>query len=469
MDVLFYQLKNPTPTRYEELKLMDLTRFRAGLFLHTLHANVNEDMKLAFKMVTFSLIAKGEKILKKEAIDTLESNIFKKRLLDIMQEKVGCVNKEQDDGIADFLRSVSKEQDDSIGDLDSTYGRARILHETIRLTSYWEEQVQSTKFSEEDLAILVTVDIIKKWDSKKFVEKAIFNVEFLRKHVQLTIQSMIDTEEEKTRKEKHMIKIKEELVSFEYLEKIIDQNYIHVVLLLIKSLLEVETNQEELIRGLVQALGANGSLESVVTEEFYIMPVQQYIILGLAMLNLHSNLNFEQFVRKPPVFEIKTIMAWLRGEQALSRESVLFRGPYLLRKKAMGQKKKIDLCNVQEIELLEEGELEEKEKIKEEEKEEGEKEKPAKKAKRVTGEKEKPIQAKDEKANIQENYKDKEPRRTTNSYDNFRSRGGSWYSSNMSRGGRGRGNPSFSRGGRGAPIFGRGGFPAFEPYQPYYY
>ena len=208
---------------------MDLTQFRAGLFLHTLHANVNEDMKLAYQMVAFSLIAKGEKILKKEAIDMLDSNIFKKRLLDIMQEKVGCVSKERDDGIADFFRSVSKEQDDSIGDLESTYGRARILHETIRLTSYWEEQVQGTKFSEETLAILVTVDIIKKWDSKKFVEKAIFNVEFLRKHVQLTIQSMIDTEEEKTRKEKHMIKIKEELVSFEYLEKIIDQNYIHVV------------------------------------------------------------------------------------------------------------------------------------------------------------------------------------------------------------------------------------------------
>ena len=153
---------------------MDLTRFRAGLFLHTLHANVNEDMKLAFKMVTFSLIAKGEKILKKEAIDTLESNIFKKRLLDIMQEKVGCVNKEQDDGIADFLRSVSKEQYDTIGDLDSTYGRARILHETIRLTSYWEEQVQSTKFSEEDLAILVTVDIIKNG-----IQKSLWKKQFL--------------------------------------------------------------------------------------------------------------------------------------------------------------------------------------------------------------------------------------------------------------------------------------------------
>ena len=34
-----------------------------------------------------------------------------------MQEKVGCVSKEQDDGIADFLKSVSKDQDDSIGDL----------------------------------------------------------------------------------------------------------------------------------------------------------------------------------------------------------------------------------------------------------------------------------------------------------------------------------------------------------------
>ena len=115
-----------------------------------------------------------------------------------------------------------------------------------------------------------------------------------------------------------MIKIKEEMVSFEYLEKIIDQNYVHVVLLLMKGLLEVQPKQEELIKGLVQALGAHGSLESVVTEEFCIMPVQQYIILGLAMLNLHSNLNFEQFVRKPHVFEIKTIMAWLRGEQALS-------------------------------------------------------------------------------------------------------------------------------------------------------
>ena len=131
--------------------------------------------------------------------------------------------------------------------------------------------------------------------------------------------------------------------------------------------------------------------------------------------------------------------------------------------------KKIALANIQEVEMLEEEELEEKKTIKEEEEEleEGEKEKPAKKAKKVTGEKEKPIQAKDEKANIQEIYKDKEPRKTTNSYDNFRSRGGSWYSSNMSRGGRG--NPSFSRGGRGAPIFGRGGFPTFEPYQPYYY
>ena len=89
-----------------------------------------------------------------------------------------------------------------------------MLHETIRLTSYWEEQVRSTKFDEETFA----------------------NVEVMRKHVQLTIQTMIDTEEEKNRKEKHMIKIKEELVSFEYLEKIIDQNYIHVVLLLIKSL-----------------------------------------------------------------------------------------------------------------------------------------------------------------------------------------------------------------------------------------
>ena len=53
--------------KYEELKQMDLSRFRAGLFLHQLHASVNEDMKLAYQMVAFVLIAKGEKVLKKEA------------------------------------------------------------------------------------------------------------------------------------------------------------------------------------------------------------------------------------------------------------------------------------------------------------------------------------------------------------------------------------------------------------------
>ena len=46
-----------------------------------------------------------------------------------------------------------------------------------------------------------------------------------------------------------------------------------------KSLLEVEPIQEDLIKGLVQALGATGSLEAVVTEEFYIKPVQQYIVV----------------------------------------------------------------------------------------------------------------------------------------------------------------------------------------------
>ena len=81
---------------------MDLTRFRAGLFLHTLHANVNEDMKLGYEMLAFGLIAKGEKILKQEAIEMIDSNIFKKRLFDIMQEKVGYVSKERDDGIAEF-------------------------------------------------------------------------------------------------------------------------------------------------------------------------------------------------------------------------------------------------------------------------------------------------------------------------------------------------------------------------------
>ena len=162
-----------------------------------------------------------------------------------MQEQVGYVSKERDDGIAEFLRSVSKEQDDSIGDLDSTFGRARVLHETIRLTSYWEEQVRSTKYDEDTLATLVTVNIIR---------KCIYNVEFMRKHVQLTIQTMIDTEEEKNRKEKHMKKIKEEMVSFEYLEKIIDQDFVHVVVLVMKSLLEVQPKKEELIKGLVQAL-----------------------------------------------------------------------------------------------------------------------------------------------------------------------------------------------------------------------
>ena len=60
------------------------------------------------------------------------------------------------------------------------------------------------------------------------------------------------------------------------------------------------------------------------------------------MLNLHSNLNFELFVKKKPhVFEIKTIMTWLQGEQFLSRDSVLFRGRYLLKRKAIIGKKKI--------------------------------------------------------------------------------------------------------------------------------
>ena len=179
-------------------------------------------------MVAFGLIAKGEKVLKKEAIDMVVSNIVKKRLFGIMQEQVGYVNKEQDDGIAEFLGSVNKEQDDGIADLDSSFGRARVLHETIRLSSYWEEQVKSMNYDEETLATLVTVNILKKWDSKKFVEKCVYNYEFMRKHIQLTIQSIIDTEEEEIRKEKHMKKVKEEIVTLEYLEKIVDQDYIHV-------------------------------------------------------------------------------------------------------------------------------------------------------------------------------------------------------------------------------------------------
>ena len=329
--MLFYQLKNPVPFKDEGLKSIDLSRFRADLFFHQVHDSNNEDMRIAHQMIACFMLAKGEKILK---MDSVNISVFKKRLSDILSEQLGPIKRQDNLKVEEFLKEtvVNGEVDP---DMDSTLGRAFALHQTLKLSSYWSEQVARTEYSEEELARLVTGNLIKKWDSIKFVEKCSFNHEFLRKHTDASVEDILVTESERVRSCKHLAKVKAEMTSLEYLERVVKEEYVEATLLLMKGLLGVEMEKGEVIRGLVQALGASG-IKQIITEEFIIQPIQRTLISAICMIYLHTNITFKQEIRKTQTLKLKTIMGWIRGTENPSRDLGLWRGPYLLRRVSKG-------------------------------------------------------------------------------------------------------------------------------------
>ena len=329
--MLFYQLKNPVPFKDEELRSIDLSRFRADLFFHQVHDSNNEDMRIAHQMIACFMLAKGEKILK---MDSVNISVFKKRLSDILSEQLGPIKRQDNLKVEEFLKEtvVNGEVDP---DMDSTLGRAFALHQTLKLSSYWSEQVARTEYSEEELARLVTGNLIQKWDSIKFVEKCSFNHEFLRKHTDASVEDILVTESERVRSCKHLAKVKAEMTSLEYLERVVKEEYVEATLLLMKGLLGVEMEKGEVIRGLVQALGAS-DIKQIITEEFIIQPIQRTLISAICMIYLHTNITFKQEIRKTQTLKLKTIMGWIRGTENPSRDLGLWRGPYLLRRVGKG-------------------------------------------------------------------------------------------------------------------------------------
>ena len=326
---MFGQLKNYSPFKMEELSKLKLKKLQTAFFLHQncnkkTKEELDKDFEIMYKLIVCILLAKGDKVFK----EGQEKAIFKKKLSDLIQDE----NEIQEDSkILNFLRDIAGGMV-NVGSQDETLQRAALMLETIQLSSYWPEQVEQSGYTSDELSIKVTESLISKWNCSQFTEKCVYNGEFLRKHVSISIENILEKDENKVKQKEKREKFKssiEQIVS-----QAISEDYKEVITLLMKNLMGIQVEKQDLMRALVQSLGGS-EIKDIVFTEFLDqnLEIHSYLISVISLLYIFNNTMFKQSNKKGQVIETTTIMGWLRGSSVPNRDMSIWRTPYLLRVK----------------------------------------------------------------------------------------------------------------------------------------